>query len=286
MRPLVSVIIPTYNRRAMVKEAIDSVLSQTFTGFELIVVDDGSTDGTARELEEYEQRLRLIRQERRGVAAARNSGARVAAGQYLAFLDSDDLWLPKKLEIQTTFMARSGARICQTEEIWIRRGRRVNPKLKHRKPSGDVFRRSLELCLISPSAVMMTRELFEKAGGFDENFPVCEDYELWIRLAAHCPVPLVAVPLVVKRGGHGDQLSRAEWGLDRFRIAALVKLLGTELPEEKRQWAADELTRKLAIFTVGARKRGRDTEALAYERVVARALEERVYVGRRDSTLC
>ncbi|HWO40258.1 MAG TPA: glycosyltransferase [Candidatus Eisenbacteria bacterium] len=285
-RPLVSVIIPTYNRRAMVKEAIDSVLSQTFTGFELIVVDDGSTDGTVGELEAYDTRLRLISQERRGVAAARNTGARMAAGRYLAFLDSDDLWLPKKLEIQTSFMARSGDRICQTEEIWIRHGRRVNPKLKHRKPSGDVFRRSLALCLISPSAVMMTRELFENAGGFDENFRVCEDYELWLRLAAVCSVPLLPVPLVVKRGGHADQLSRSEWGLDRFRIAALVKLSAAGLAEEKRRWVADELKRKLAIFTAGARKRGRENEALMYERLVARAFEDPLYAGRRDSTVC
>src|SRR5918995_1597995 len=197
--PRVSVIIPTHNRWPMIAEAVQSVLAQTFNAFELIVVDDGSTDGTARLLSSCDSRLKIVSQPHAGVAAARNAGVAISLGKYIAFLDSDDLWSPAKLAIQADFMERnSGVQICQTEEIWIRGGVRVNPKSRHRKPAGDIFRRSLELCLVSPSAVMMTKELFYLAGEFDESFPVCEDYDLWLRIAVCNPVHLIDRPLVTK----------------------------------------------------------------------------------------
>ena len=150
---------------------MDSVLAQTEYDYELIVVDDGSTDETPRRLRDYGARLTVLSQSRRGVAAARNLGASRAAGKYLAFLDSDDLWHPRKLQWQLAFMERNpDVQICQTEEIWLRNGVRVNPRNKHRKPSGDIFRASLELCLVSPSAVMMRRELFERVGGSTSPF--------------------------------------------------------------------------------------------------------------------
>ncbi|MBI2350389.1 MAG: glycosyltransferase, partial [Deltaproteobacteria bacterium] len=252
MQPLVSVIIPTHNRWPVLCDAIQSVLGQSYKGFELIVVDDGSQDGTADHLRRYGPRLRFFSQHRRGVAAARNLGVRCARGRYLAFLDSDDLWQPKKLEVQLAFMeARPEAQICQTEEIWIRYGRRVNPKRRHRKPSGDIFRASLDLCLVSPSAVMMTRELFERVGGFDETFIVCEDYDLWLRVSVDTPVYLIPDPLVLKRGGHKDQLSRSTWGLDRFRVMAIKKLLKSELSYEKREWVMEVLRKKTAILAHG-----------------------------------
>ncbi|MBI4527663.1 MAG: glycosyltransferase family 2 protein [Deltaproteobacteria bacterium] len=266
MAPLVSVIIPTCNRWPMVAEAVESVLGQSFKRFELIVVDDGSEDGTAMNLRQYGSRLRVIFQPRRGVAAARNVGVRASAGEYLAFLDSDDLWKRRKLEIQLDFMqAHREIQICQTDEIWIRRGIRVNPKLKHRKPSGDIFRASLDLCLVSPSAVMIARELFARAGGFDETLPVCEDYDLWLRIAVDTPVLLIPMPLVIKRGGHEDQLSRSTWGFDRFRALALRKLLDSGLAGEKRRWVLEALGRKVAVLAQGARRRGREAEARSYE---------------------
>ena len=268
--PLVSVIIPTYNRWPMLRDAVASVLTQTFKNFELIIVDDGSTDETAHELAQYGASLRLVSQHNRGVAAARNAGVRVAKGEYIAFLDSDDLWLPKKLEVQTAFMQRNeGINICQTEEIWIRRGIRVNPRQKHHKPAGNIFRPSLDLCLVSPSAVMMTRRLFQETGGFDETFRVCEDYDLWLRIAVNYPVALVPAALVVKRGGHSDQLSRSIWGLDRFRIAALQKLLRLGLDEQRKNWAVEVLTQKVSILAHGARKRGKDQDALRYAEMLA-----------------
>src|SRR5690349_4705242 len=226
MPPLVSVIIPTYNRKTMLAEAVASVLAQSYRDFELIVVDDGSTDGTAEDLRaRFDARVNVIEQTRRGVAAARNRGVGAARGEYIAFLDSDDFWLARKLERQMAFVLAARREISQTEDIWIRNGVRVNPMKKHRKLSGDVFRASLELCLVSPSAVLMTRELFDGIGGFDESFPLCEDYDLWLRIAHNHDVDLLPEPLVVKRGGHTDQLSRSTWGLDRFRVRALKKLL-------------------------------------------------------------
>jgi GT2 family glycosyltransferase len=267
MPPQVSVVIPTYNRLRMLPDAIDSVLAQTYRDFELIVVNDGSQDGTAEEIAAcYGTAVRVVTQPRRGVAAARNLGVQCSRGAYLAFLDSDDLWRPRKLETQMSLMHRQTRwRICQTEEIWIRNGVRVNPKKRHRKPSGDIFRASLDLCLVSPSAALMTRELFERTGGFDESFPVCEDYDLWLRIALDHPVPLIVEPLVVKRGGHADQLSRSTWGLDRFRARAIKKLLDSGIEGEKRSWSLDALARKVAILAQGARKRGGEGEALEYE---------------------
>lgn len=285
MSPVVTVIIPTFNRCPLVGAAIESVLSQRYEDFELIVVDDGSTDGTAAGLAKFGSRLRLFSQANHGVSSARNFAAREARGHYLAFLDSDDLWHPKKLEIQADFMERNPRiKICQTEEIWIRNGTRVNPKSRHRKPSGDIFTPSLELCLVSPSAVMLTRELFNQVGGFDERFPVCEDYDLWLRIAINHPVPLIADPLVIKRGGHADQLSRSIWGLDRYRVIALQKLLRSELGDLQREAAVSVLRRKVEVLAAGARKRGKAQDAVSYENILAEFDQGRP-VGNGDSRI-
>ena len=263
---LVSVIIPSYDRWPMLGEAVDSVLAQTAREYELIVVDDGSTDETPRRLRDYGARLTMLSQSRRGVAAARNLGARQASGQYLAFLDSDDLWHPLKLERQLAFMESNlEVEICQTDEIWVRNGVRVNPRHKHRKPSGDIFRASLALCLVSPSAVMMRRDLFERVGGFDESLPVCEDYDLWLRIAKDTEVPLIPETLVTKRGGHADQLSRSTWGFDRFRVHSIANLLETGLDGEKAGWALEAMAKKVTILTQGFRKRGNEAMAREYE---------------------
>jgi glycosyltransferase involved in cell wall biosynthesis len=271
----------------MVQEAIGSVWAQSYKAFELIVVDDGSDDGTAGELAKYGSSLRLVSRERSGVAAARNYGVSFAQARYLAFLDSDDLWAPKKLEIQTAFMEEHPEfQICQTEEIWIRNGARVNPRAKHQKPCGDVFRRSLELCLVSPSAAMMRKELFNRVGGFDENFPVCEDYDLWLRIAVGHAIPLIPIALVIKRGGHLGQLSHSLWGMDRYRVQSLRKLLRSGVAGEKRDWVLDALRRKVSILCQGAKKRGKQHELAAYEGILAEFVQERIDGGGADSPIC
>jgi len=263
--PLVSVIIPTYNRGWIVRDAIDSVLGQTYADFELIVVDDGSSDRTPPILDAYGDRLRVIRQANQGVSAARNRGIGESSGPLIALLDSDDIWLPKKLAVQVDFFKRNpAALICQTEEIWIRNGLRVNPGKRHRKPSGMIFERSLELCLVSPSAVMVRRELFEKVGQFDESLPACEDYDLWLRVGCRFPVHLIDKPLTIKRGGHEDQLSRQS-SLDRYRIRSLVKLIeSARLTPIQRNAAVIALRKKCAVYAKGCLKRGRLKEALHY----------------------
>lgn len=260
--PSVSVIIPTYNRRDFVREAIASVLAQTYQDFELIVIDDGSTDGTAEVVREFPCAHYLF-QENRGVSAARNAGVALSRGALVAFLDSDDLWQPRKLATQVAFFAaQPDAQICQTEEVWLRNGVRVNPRNKHRKPSGDIFAVSLPLCLVSPSAVMMRRELFDQMSGFDEELPACEDYDLWLRISAQEPVHLIEDLLVIKRGGHADQLSHRFWGMDRFRVVALCKLLDADvLTPTQRQQTEAMLVEKCRILAQGARKRGKDGEA-------------------------
>jgi len=268
---LISVIIPTFDRGARLAAAIESVLDQEGP-LELIVVDDGSTDDTANVVGGFGERVRYERRAHRGVSAARNHGVRVARGSWIAFLDSDDEWLPGKLGAQRRYHAEHGdVPVSQTGEIWIRDGVRVNACKHHAKPSGDVFLPSLERCLVSPSAVVLRRDLFLAAGGFDESLPVCEDYDLWLRLALRARFGLIGEPLMVKYGGHRDQLSRQYWGMDRFRVAALEKLLADPILVGTRRAAAVEvLERKCKVLAKGARRRGREADAEGYERLIAR----------------
>ncbi|MGD8739018.1 MAG: glycosyltransferase [Desulfobacterales bacterium] len=260
--PLVSVIIPTYNRGWIVKEAIDSVLDQDFSDYELIVVDDGSDDNTREILGAYGTAITVLQQPNRGVSAARNRGIAAAAGGLIAFLDSDDLWLPGKLKTQVKFFEENAdAVVNQTQEIWIRNGIRVNPKKRHHKFSGMIFERSLALCLVSPSAVMIKKSLFEAVGVFDENLPACEDYDLWLRISCRYPVHLNDFPLIIKRGGHDDQLSKAA-GLDKYRIQSLMKIIDSNLLTPQQYKAAViTLKEKSEVYAGGCRKRGREEEA-------------------------
>jgi hypothetical protein len=270
-QPLVSVIIPTYNRAAYLVEALDSVLDQAYPNLEVIVVDDGSGDHTAQVLKPYLNNINLLSQVNRGVSASRNLGIRTAQGELIAFLDSDDYWLPQKLTTQVAFFCdHPQAQICQTDEIWIRKGKRVNPGRRHAKPQGDIFEASLALCLVSPSAVMLKRSLFDRVGLFDEELPACEDYDLWLRIAVDYPVYLIADPLIVKRGGHADQLSGMP-GLDRYRIHSLCKLLDrVHLASSRRAAVVRTLAVKCAIYAQGCAKRGRHDEADYYHRLPAR----------------
>ena len=257
-RPLVSVIIPTYNRGWVVQEAMD----QDFSDYELIVVDDGSSDNTRKILGAYGKAITVLQQSNRGVSAARNRGIAEAAGRLIAFLDSDDLWLPRKLTTQVKFFEENAdAVINQTQEIWIRNGVRVNPKKRHHKFSGMIFERSLALCLVSPSAVMIKKSLFDTVGVFDEQLPACEDYDLWLRVSCRYPVHLMDTPLIIKRGGHDDQLSKAA-GLDKYRIQSLMKIIDSDLLTPQQYKAAViTLKEKSEVYAGGCRKRGREEEA-------------------------
>jgi glycosyltransferase involved in cell wall biosynthesis len=256
--PTVSVIVPTYNRRELLPRALASVLAQGCSEpVELIVVDDGSTDGSASLVAADFPTVTVIRQENRGVSAARNAGIRVARGPWIALLDSDDHWLEHKLERQLRALsAQPELRLCHTEEIWIRKGLRVNPMKKHQKAGGWIYQRCLPRCCISPSSVLIRRDLFTDVGLFDEGLPACEDYDLWLRVCAKERVLFLDEPLLIKTGGHEDQLSRKFWGMDRFRIRALEKILSTgELAAGDREATLATLVRKLEILINGAKKR-------------------------------
>lgn len=269
MMPFISVIIPTYNRENFILESVHSVLKQTYRNFELIVVDDGSTDATQKMLQPVFSEIILLKQPQRGPSAARNSGIRVASGTWISFLDSDDLWLPGKLEQQVRFfLANPEAKVSYTEEIWYRKGRRVNPAKKHRKYSGWIYRKMLPLCLVSPSSVMIHREVFETVGLFDETLPACEDYDLWLRIGAKYPIHLLPEPLIVKRNGHQGQQSQKFWGMDRFRVAALKKMLQQKnLSRQDRTATREMLKKKCGILANGFEKRGKKEEALYYRRL-------------------
>ncbi|MBI2167258.1 MAG: glycosyltransferase family 2 protein [Candidatus Omnitrophica bacterium] len=258
----VSVVIPAYNRAPLLGRALESVLTQKELPAEILIVDDGSTDETpavVRKLAENHPAVKYLYQPNRGPAAARNLGIRSSQSPFLAFLDSDDEWMPGKLQAQLRFFEENpDYLICQTEEIWIRNGRRVNPMKKHQKFGGEIFEKCLPLCIVSPSAVMMRREFFDQVGPFDESFPACEDYDLWLRASARFPIGLVEKPYVIKYGGHSDQRSRQFPVMDQFRIRALRKILDSGgLSEEQRTAAVLELKRKSEIVNRGALKRGK-----------------------------
>jgi glycosyltransferase involved in cell wall biosynthesis len=271
--PLVAVIIPAYNRAYCLERAIRSVLTQTFGAYKIIVVDDGSTDGTAALpiFDKADERLMYVRQEKnRGVSAARNAGVQHSDTPWIAFLDSDDQWHPDKLQRQVAWLENHpDCRIMQTREIWIRNGRRVNAPRTHEKTAGDIFTPSLDRCMITPSSVILQRSLFDEAGGFDESFPACEDYDLWLRITCRHRVGLIDECLLTRYGGHGDQLSSSVPVLDKFRIRSIINLLQGSLPDERQRAVARSVVcRKAAIVANGCLKRGNREEYERYAEIV------------------
>ncbi|MBN2406266.1 MAG: glycosyltransferase [Elusimicrobia bacterium] len=265
--PKYSVIIPTYNRIGYLKKSVDSVLGQTYDDLELIVVDDGSSDGTERLIRGYEDvRLKYIYQENRGVSSARNRGLDESCGGYIAFLDSDDWWHRDKLMETEKAIARDpGFMVYHTKERWYMNGRHLNHKKKHEKKDGYIFPDCLRICSVSMSTAVMKDELFEEVGRFDEGLEVCEDYEFWLRVTAKHPVRLIDRELTLKNGGHEDQLSRRYWGMDRFRIRAICSLLDSgKLDGESYSLAASQLEEKCRIYAHGCLRRNRADEAGVY----------------------
>ena len=259
----ISVVVPVRDRRDLVGRAIDSVRAQTYRDFELIVVDDGSVDGTAQWVQsQFADEVTLLRlPESRGVSAARNHGIAAASGEWIAFLDSDDEWCCDKLERQVDAIAESGLLVCHTDEIWIRNGVRVNPHKHHQKHGGRIFRQSLSLCAMSPSSLLLHRDVFSAIGLFDEGLPACEDYDLFLRLTCRFEVLYLEQKLTIKYGGHEDQLSRAHPAMDRFRVAALDRLLQDKdapLSEQEREAARQLVVKKAGIVRSGAVKRDND----------------------------
>lgn len=268
---MISIIIPTFNRGPFLARAIQSVQEQTFQDWELIVVDDGSEDESQAILEEFQDhRIRYFYQERRGVSAARNAGIGLSRYPWICFLDSDDHWQPAKLYRQLEELeSHPHYEIIYTDEIWMRRGKRVNPRKIHRKYGGWIYHRCLPLCIISPSSVLLHRRILEREGLFDEDFPVCEDYELWLRISSRRPILFLEEPLIVKVGGHSDQLSQSLWGLDRYRLQALTKIYSSGgLTPQQERWTAQQIIEKLTILATGFANRDKPVEAEQYRNMI------------------
>lgn len=263
--PVISIIIPTYNRDWCIQRALESVLDQRFDDFDVWIIDDGSSDKTLEIIERLispgtRVPVNYIFTPNQGVAAARNLGIQRSTGQWLALLDSDDLWVPEKLERQFQYMgSHPEISLIHTGERWIRNGKRVNPPKAYQKFGGDVFEKCLPVCMIGPSTSVIRREIFDKTGGFDEAFPVCEDYDFWLRVTMSETVGFIDEELTVKYGGHGDQLSTTHVAMDYWRIRSLVGIAADPgLSPIRRTAVIAEIYRKGQILLKGYRKHGRD----------------------------
>ena len=228
MKDRISVVIPTHNRASVLPRAVLSVLNQSHQNIEIIIIDDGSTDETKQVLAPYilNQSIIYHKFENAGVAAARNIGAALASGDWIAFLDSDDEWLEEKLSEQMDFLkTHPHLDIVYTDEIWIRNGVQVNKKNHHKKLGGMIFGECLKQCLIAPSSVLLSKKFFVEMNGFDESFVVCEDYDLWLRISSKYEIGFISKMLIKKYGGHSDQLSTRFFAMDNFRIKSMKNIL-------------------------------------------------------------
>ena len=265
----ISVIIPTYNRILFLKRSIDSVLEQSLKPYEVIIVDDGSSDGTSTMIKKNYPKINLICQENKGVSAARNIGIRASSGDWVCFLDSDDEWKKNKLNEQMLAIKKNtNYSFCHSNEEWIKNGKKINQKKKHKKYGGDIFKECLDMCRISPSSVMINKSVFDDIGFFNEDLVVCEDYELWLRICAHYKVLFVDEPLIIKYGGHEGQLSNSIESIEYYRIKALEYLLSTEMTYENKKEAVKILLFKLGIYLNGLKKRNKILDIVKYNKKI------------------
>ena len=262
----ISVVIPSYNRKDFLKRSIDSAINQTKKPLEVIVVDDGSTDGTETMIKSDYDFVKFIKQKNKGVSAARNFGIKVSSGEWICFLDSDDEWKNDKLEKQIIAMkSNPGYKFFHSNEIWVKNGKRINQKKKHKKYGGDIFDKCLDMCRISPSSVLIDKTIFDDVGIFNENLVICEDYELWLRICDKYNVFFINEPLIIKYGGHRGQLSYSVDSIEYHRIKALEYLISSNLKEKNKEHAIKMLISKITIYLNGLIKRGKKHEIALYE---------------------
>ena len=265
----ISVIIPTYNRILFLKRSIDSVLEQTLQPYEIIIVDDGSSDGTSAMIKTNYPNLKLIYQENKGVSAARNTGVKASSGDWVCFLDSDDEWKKNKLSEQHIALEKDTTySFCHSNEEWIKNGKKINQKKKHKKYGGNIFKQCLDMCRVSPSSVMINKNVFKDVGLFNEDLIICEDYELWLRICSHYKVLFIDEPLIIKYGGHKGQLSSSFESIEYYRIKALEYLLLTKMTNNNRKEAVKMLLFKLNIYLNGLKKRGKKLDIIKYDKKI------------------
>lgn len=277
----VSVVIPAFNRETLIQRAIDSVLAQTLPADEIIIVDDGSTDNTVTLLKSHYPDVSIIEQDNLGVSAARNTGILASSHEWIALLDSDDVWHQDKLEKQFQKLNNSPEYLlCHCNEIWMRNGVRIKQLHKHEKTGGYIFQHCLPICAISPSSAIIHRRLFDEVGLFDETLPACEDYDLWLRICSRYPVLYIEEALVTKHGGHKDQLSHQYWGMDRFRISALNHIISQPgLNKQDRIAAIKMLQHKINIYLTGAQKYGNTQHVDEFKELLSKFTQNETTTG-------
>jgi glycosyltransferase involved in cell wall biosynthesis len=227
-----------------------SVYAQTILPDEVIVVDDGSSDATKDILHDFPEII-YIYQKNQGVSSARNRGIEKASYEWIAFLDSDDVWHKEKLEKQKKFHLQNlTCKVSYTDEIWIRNAQEVKIPKKFHKIGKNTFLENSEYCNIAPSSVMIHKSIFDEIGLFDVSFEVCEDYDLWLRIASKHHIELLNEKLLYKYAGEDEQLSFRHWGMDRWRVKALEKYSGDTYIQEVR----NILLKKYTLLLKGALK--------------------------------
>ena len=247
----VSVIIPVFNRIYSLKDAIESVLCQNYPNYEIIVIDDCSKKEVQRSLIPYFRRIIYLRnEENMGVSYSRNLGIRHSSGEFISFLDSDDLWLNFKLSLQLREMEKKYLMVCHTDEFWFKKDRFVNQGKKHKRYGGFILDKILDICRISPSSILIHRSVFEKTGLFDESMRACEDYELWLRMALYYEILYLDVKTVVKRSITDDQLSLNTPFMEQMRLDALTRFYKNfykDIPDNSKIEIEREIKRKQQI---------------------------------------
>ncbi len=224
-------------------------------------MDDGSDDNTQDICKDFPDII-YIYQNNQGVSAARNTGIQHATHEWIAFLDSDDTWKEEKLSIQKKFHRNNPAcLVSYTDEVWIKNNQEIKIPKKFHKIGKNAFLENIEYCNIAPSSVMMHQVVFDKVGMFDTSLEICEDYDLWLRIALQYDFTLINQKLIHKYAGHQDQLSFTYWGMDRWRVKALEKHSNTQYQEE----VLKTLIKKYTLLKKGAMKYDKIASINEYE---------------------
>ncbi len=299
----VSVVVSTFNKKEMVADCIRSILDQTFRDFEIVVSDDGSTDGTPyhvfREFQAQPKAIEILARQSpgsirpfshiftsqgipiqyhycqsRGLSTARNRGIKAARGEYIAFLEAEDLWDERHLATQMAFIeANPATRVCYVTHKYVgedRKRRLPDPET----PDGWIFRAALERSPMCTSGVLVHRSCFAECGTFDENLPACEDYDMWVRLSAHYQIRFVEGVTVARRAMRRDGSPRA-WSWDRFRVYALEKAFQSgRLTIGQRLLVAEEIVRKCERLVEGFKRQKSEERSNFYERKRRRFAQE------------
>lgn len=292
--PLVSVIIPAYNAQGFLARAIRSVREQTFTDFEIVVVDDGSTDGTGETAQGFDG-VRYVLQPHLGEAATRNRGLDEAAGEFVAFLDADDEWLPQKLAHQLKFMKSLESSFSYTDSYLVRDGRRQRYSALARPRQGQILEALiddwLEQAFITNNTVVAARALLQSVGGFERGLPTASnaDYGLWLKLAlSGTRFDYLDEPLAVYHRGHSSDSSDAVAMVERHRLALEYFSSEYDFTADGRERIARALVRSSATLAVELLKQHRFREAVPHLRrssVGDFARKGRLFMSRRTERL-